>query len=404
MNALFNTRRTTSIAKKEIHHILRDPFTLTMALGLPLILLTFFGFVIDFNVRNIRLAAVDGDRSRASRQLLEVFESSDYFRLMRIPSSAHLVKHLDEEKAKGVLIIEPGFGKDISRGMEAKAQIILDGADNSTTGTIASYLSGIQRAAIKKLVIASLPAAGGRAKQSDFPEGERQIASVGRHGDLPRNDRLINIDTRFLFNPELNSQWFVIPGLAVIIIGVLSILLTALTISREWETGSMELLLSTPVRPLEIIIGKLSPYLIISLIGVFLVYLAARGLFHVPFQGNHLLFLLGCILFLGCTLTQGLVISVITRQQALAMQLAIVSGLLPSLLLSGFVFPIESMPDFFRYFTGLLPPRWFMIITRGIFLKGAGVIDLKIPLIALLSLNAFLLLIASKKFKKDLEP
>ncbi len=369
----FSVTRTLSMAKKEVRHILQDPFTLAVALGFPLLLLTFFGYVIDFNVKNIRLLAVDSDHSRASRQLMEVFESSQYFKLTAAPSSGQIVHLLDEEKAKAVLMIEPGFGKDWARNRTAKAQVILDGADNSIAGTILTYLSGIQAAALKKL-------SGEEFRQT------------------------ITLKTRFLYNPELNSQWFVIPGLTVVIIGIISILLTALTVAREWENGSMELLLSTPVRPLEIIIGKLAPYILIGLGAVVTVYLAARGLFQVPFKGNHLLYLVACALFLGTTLAQGLVISVVARQQALAIQLANITGMLPSLLLSGFIFPIESMPRFFQIFTSILPAKWFMVIIRGIFLKGAGLLDLKTPFIALFIINVVLIFIAAKSFKKDLEP
>ena len=214
----------------------------------------------------------------------------------------------------------------------------------------------------------------------------------------------MELRTRFLFNPELNSRWFIVTGLFVVAVGVLSILLTALTVAREWETGSMELLLSTPVRPLEIILGKLAPYMGLCLGAVALVYAAARLAFGVPFRGNHLVFLLACVLFLACTLAQGLLISVVTRQQQLAMQLSNITGLLPATLLSGFIFPVESMPLFFRVLTSLLPPRWFIDCCRGIFLKGAGLRELAVPLGALTLIATGLILLATKKFKRDLEP
>jgi ABC-2 type transport system permease protein len=214
----------------------------------------------------------------------------------------------------------------------------------------------------------------------------------------------VNINTRFLFNPELNSRWFVIPGLAVLVLAVIAILLTALTIAKEWENGSMELLLSTPVKPIEIIIGKIAPYTVLSFLGVLLIYLASRIVFGIPFRGSHLVFVVGCLLFLGAYLAMGLLISVIARKQQISMMIAIVTGLLPSLLLSGFVFPIESMPLFFRYFTMIFPARWFMIICRGVFLKGAGITELIVPFTALIILNLILIGAALKKFRRDLEP
>ena len=209
--------------------------------------------------------------------------------------------------------------------------------------------------------------------------------------------------TRFLFNPELNSRWFVIPGLTVVVMAILSIILTSLTVAREWENGSMAVLLSTPVQPLEIIVGKLAPYAVLGLTAVAFVYIVARLVFHVPFVGNPLVFSFGCCLFLATYLAQGLLISVTTRKQQVAMQFAMVTGLLPSNMLSGFVFPVESMPPFFQYLTMLLPARWFMKIARDTFLKGSGLIELADSFLALTILGTLILLLATRRFKRDLE-
>jgi ABC-2 type transport system permease protein len=365
--------RIYSIAHKEARHIFRDPLTLAMAVGMPVLLVTFFGFVYNFDVRNVRLVTFDHDQTLQSRQLADVFAGSQYFKVSGAVDSGSPVDLVDKEAAKAVLVIEPGFGKDIARGATAKAQILLDGADNQTAGVVMTYLAGVQKAAPARLL-------------------DRKISEP------------VELRTRFLFNPELNSRWFVVPGLFVVIMGILSILLTALTIAREWETGSMELLLSTPAQPAEIIIGKLAPYVVLGLGGVLFVYLAARFGFGIPFRGSHVLFLFACLMFLSTTLAQGLMISVITRQQQLAMQMANMTGLMPSLLLSGFIFPVESMPTFFRYLTAVIPARWFMMICRGIFLKGEGLADLAKPLTILAIINFVFIVRAVKKFKKDLEP
>jgi len=371
MNFVF--RRARSIARKEIRHIRRDPFTLAMALGMPVLLVTFFGLVIDFDTKDIGVAAFDRDHSRPSRELLDIFSASGYFIVKPGPETAVPLALLDEGKATAVVAIEPGFSKDVARGQAAQVQVVLDGADNQAASSAMTYLDGVQRAATERL--------------------------TGKPAADP-----VELRPRFLFNPELNSRWFTVTGLAVVVIGLVSILLTALTVAREWETGSMELLLSTPVQPLEIILGKLAPYCAIGLGGAALVYLAARFGFGVPFRGNHLLYLFATLLFLSSSLAQGLLISVVTRQQQLAMQMANISGMLPSLLLSGFMFPTESMPAFFQYATGVLAPRWFMEISRGLFLRGAGPGDLLKPLGALLLINLVLMALAAKKFKKDLEP
>jgi ABC-2 type transport system permease protein len=368
----FDPRRTMAMARKEVRHIVRDPFTLALALGLPLVMVWFFGWVMDLDVRDIRIAVVDRDRTRASRELAGMFSASGYFRLVP-PEDGDFLGMLDADKVKGVVVIEPGFGRDAGAGRTARAQVLLDGTDNSTAGVLAGYVAGIQLAATARLT----------------------------GGSSPPPARLV---TRFLFNPELNSRWFIVPGLLVVVMGVMTVLLTALTVAREWETGSMELLLSTPVRPAEIILGKLGPYLLLALAAVAFVYVMARGAFGVPFRGSHPLFLLGCLLFLIPSLAQGLLISVVTRSQALAMQVAAIAGLLPPMLLSGFIFPNESMPVFFRWFTMLLPPRWFVEISRGIFLRDASLVELARPFLALAILSAVLVGASVRRFKADLEP
>jgi ABC-2 type transport system permease protein len=368
----FSVARAAAMARKEVIHVLRDPFTLALALGMPVLLVTFFGIAIDFNPKDLRLAVHDADRSAASRQLTEVFEASGYFQAHASPSAYRAIHDLDTEKAKAALVIEPRFEKRLGSATGSVAQVIVDGADNSTVGVILGYLQGIQDSA---------------------------SAMAGRPRLSP-----VELRTRFLFNPELNTRWFIVPGLTVVVIAILSVLLTALTVAREWENGSMELLLSTPVRPLEIILGKLAPYAALGITGVFFVYLIARLFFRVPFVGSHLLFSAGTLMFLTAYLAQGLVISVVTRRQQLAMQLSLVSGLLPSLLLSGFIFPIENMPVFFRYLTMILPARWFMAVCRGIFLKGASFSELALPFAALAALDVGLIVLAARKFKRDLEP
>jgi ABC-2 type transport system permease protein len=374
MNARLAPGRAFAVARKEVRHILRDPFTLAAALGLPVILVTFFGFAIDFNVRDISLVVHDFDHTRVSRQFAEIFASSGYFRVRQPAAGSGVLRELDGERASAVLVVKPEFARHLGGGRAAEAQFILDGADNSRASAILSYLPGILRATRARF-----------ARQAQPPEP-------------------VALRTRFLYNHELNTRWFVIPGLTVIVTGLLAIFLTALTVAREWENGSMELLLSTPVRPIEIILGKILPYLGLGLIGVAFVYLVARLGFGVPFRGSHVLFAVFCLMFLMASLAQGLLISVVTRQQQLAMQLSMMIGLLPSLLLSGFVFPIESMPVFFQYLTSILPPKWFMMAARGIFLKGSGPAELVEPLFALLLMDVILIALSVKRFKRDLEP
>jgi ABC-2 type transport system permease protein len=369
----FVWHRAFAVSKKEVFHILRDPFTLALALVLPVFMVIMFGIAIEFNVKNISLAVSDLNATESSRRLIDTFGSSGYFLIHRIISPVTAAREVSSEQARATLIIPPHFESDLFEGRGAEAQILVDGSDNSTVGPVLGYVSAIQRMA------------------------STRIAGF----DPPK---VYVLRTRFLFNPELNSRWFVIPGLTVVIMSMLSILLTALTVAREWENGSMELLLSTPVQPLEIVVGKLAPYGLLGILAEVFVFVIARTIFGVPFVGNLAIFGFGCLLFLVTYLAQGLLISVVTRKQQIAIQFAMMTGLLPSNLLSGFIFPIESMPQFFQYFTMILPARWFMQIARDTFLKGSSLTDLAEPFLALLLLCFFMIYMSTHRFKRDLEP
>ncbi len=368
-----NLKRAYAIAYKEVRHIVRDPFTLALSLGLPLLMVLFFGLAMDFNVHDIHLTAFDSDHSRSSRQLLETFESSGYFRLRQQDLAPDAIEPLNANQAKAVVVIPPNFGRYIVSRNDSPVQVLIDGTDNSTAGVIGGYMNGIQSAANERLANASVKP-------------------------------LVTLRSRYLFNPELNSRWFTVPGLSAVVLAIISILLTSLTVAREWEHGSMELLLSTPVHPLEIILGKLAPYVGLGLFAQGMIYCLARFYFGIPFQGSHLLFLLGTFLFISSYMALGLLVSVATRQQILAMQFAMMIGMLPNMLLSGFIFPIENMPLFFQYLTAIFPARWFMLVIRGVFLRGSDMLQLVGPLLAMLFMSAFFVGLAVRRFKRDVEP
>lgn len=361
-----------AIARKEVFHIVRDPFTMALALGMPVLMVLFFGYAIEFNMDRIRIAVHDGSQEQASRDLQRIFGSSNYFRPQPVVNPAEAVEKIDNGSAHAALLIPPSYARDLGPGRKASVQVLVDGSDNSSAGSILGYLGGLQQRVI-----------------------------VAQGGAVPPT---VQLQTRFLYNPELNSRWFVVPGLAAAIIAILSILMTALTVAREWENGSMELLLATPVSPGEIILGKLLPYSVMGIVAVLFVFMMSRLVFEVPFRGSFVLYLLSCLIFLSTYLAQGLLISVIARKQQMSMQMAMLSGLLPTILLSGFIFPVEHMPPFFYYFTMGLPARWFISISRDLFLKGAGFMDVLPAFAALCLLFGFMILLAVKKFKRDVEP
>lgn len=369
-------RRLFSMALKESFHILRDPFTLIMALILPLFLVVIFGSAIDFNLENIPILVDDRDQTETSRSLISSLKNSGIFNLKKTASLSDPEKLLKSEKQKAIVIINPQLEKNLSSGKKDAIQILLDGADNTTAGSLLANLRLIQIDLNKKLLI---------DLKTTMPSEQFHLTS------------------KVLFNPELKTEFFIVPGLTVVVTAIISILLTALTIAKEWEQGSMELLLSTPINPLEIILGKILPYTMIGLWAIAFVYFAARFGFGIPFRGSHFLFFLASLLFLSACLSQGILISIIGKKQVISMQFSMISGLLPSLLLSGFIFPIESMPPFFYYLTSIFPARWFMVISRHSFLNGELNVQVYTAFAMLILINIVLIKLAVKKFKRNLE-
>ncbi|MDR1597404.1 MAG: ABC transporter permease [Holosporales bacterium] len=365
--------RVFAIFRKEICHILRDPFTFLMALVMPIIMVLMFGSAIEFNVQNIATAYVDQSKTPASRTFLNLLGSSKYFRLNELRSISGGIKSMESEQAKALIIIPSTFERDVLGNKSGKVQVLLDGTDSTAIGAISGYIGAVQGRAISEICGA------------------------------PSSQPPVQLVTRFMFNPELNSQWFTIPGLAAVVMAILSIMLTALTISREWENGSMELLLSTPVRPMEIVGGKILPYGALGLLSLLFLYIVARMLYGLPFVGSHLVFLLGSVLFLVAYLGLGLLVSTIVSNQQAAVQMALMIGMMPAMLFSGFIFALEHMPAGFRVFASIFPARWYVQIARDQFLKGSAFLELKQPFAALFASAFVVMCLCVFKFKKTLE-
>lgn len=373
--SVFVWRRASAIFSKEFKHIMRDPFTLMLALMLPLLIVLILGNSIEFNIKSIRMAYIDHDRSGASRALVDTFGSSNYFRPFVIERPDDGFRDIASGDARAMMIIPPDFERDVLGGGASNVQILLDGTESSTISAISNYLTTINQTAYYKIL------------------------------DIPSNSMAQNPTymVRYLFNPELNSRWFAVPGLAAVIIALVAIMLTTLTICREWERGSMEMLLSTPATRLEIIVGKVVPYAIISFLGFVLVFLIARFVFGVPFVGAWWQIVLGTMLFILGYLAIGLFISVSTKKQEVAIQYACIIGLLPTVILSGFVFPIEYMARGYRVVSSLFPARFYMDLTRDQFLKGSNFSDIW-WLYGMLALQAAIVLIfCIARFKRTLE-
>jgi ABC-2 type transport system permease protein len=358
--------RMLAIARKEALQLRRDPRSLTLGFLIPPFLIVFFGYAITFDVDDIRLAVWDADRTQASARLADAFVASGYFRVVdRLERYPDVTETLETGDALAVLAIPRGFARDLAAGGPSPVQLLVDGSDANTATIAIEYAQGIASAHSRRVI------PGGRLPQP---------------AAIP--------DSRVWYNPSLDSRNMVVPGLVAVIISILAALLTALTIAREWERGTMEQLVSTPVTRIEIVAGKLLPYLAIGLFDVLLAVGIGTLLFHVPFRGSLVLLLAMTIVFLLAALGFGTFLSAALKSQVLATQFAIVATYLPALLLSGFIFAIANMPRVLQLATYLFPARYYVTVTKSIFLKGVG-IEVLWPQGLLLSALAFLAIAAT---------
>lgn len=380
--------RIRQIIRKELIEVFRDPRLRTTIMLPPLIQLLIYGYTVNLDIEHGLIAWMDLDRTPASRDLLASFQGSPRFRVVATPrSEAEVERLLDSGDVQAIVRVLPDFERHLRRGEPAPVQILVDGA-NSNTG---SLLSGYIAAAIGDY--------GGRiiAEQQNMLVMSRSPAS-------PPSFVVPNLvwRPRVWFNPNLKSRNYFIPGVVVMIMMIVTLALTAQAIVREKELGTMEQLLVTPLRPIEIILGKTLPFAAISLFDVVLVVLAALLIFRVPLHGSLLLLLGSSILFLMTTLGAGLFISTISNTQQQAM-LSTFFFTTPAFLLSGFMFPIRNMPVPVQYLTYLDPLRYFMEIVRGIFLKGSGVSLLWQDMLALLIYGIAILGLSAARFRKTLD-
>ena len=343
-------RRLLAVVVKELRQVRRDPFSLLMLIALPAFMLVLYGFALNFDVRHVRLAVQDRDRSPASRELVASFTHSTYFDLVAAPGPGTDLDALVERRtARAVLVIPEGYGRLLAAGRTAPLQLLLDGADSTTAQTVLGYARALVSEQNAALVTHAL-------------------ARAGRHFEAP-----LALEPRILFNPELQSTQFLVPGLIGFLLMLTAVLSTALSVVREKERGTMEQLRVAPLRTWELVLGKTVPYLGISLLATFIILLAARLLFGVTIRGPYLDLLVAVLLYLFGALGFGLLISTIANTQALAFQAGLIASMLPAILLSGFIFQIRIMPAPLQVVTYLVPARYFLVILRGIILKGEGI-------------------------------
>ncbi len=375
-----NIARTLAVARKETIHILRDPRSLYLALGIPVMLMILVGYALSLDVDNIPLAVWDQDRSPQSRELIDRLTSSGYFRLvLNVNSYKEIVDAIDTREATIGITVPWGFARDLRKESGADVQAVVDGSDASRANIAIGYLTAIVTIYRTDL---------------RFAELERQAVT---RVEPPLDPRIT-----LLYNPELISRINLVPGLIAMIMMVIAALLTSLTIVRERESGTMEQLISTPVKAEEMVTGKLLPYFALGYVDLTVVYLVSQFVFDVPFRGSLVLMFLFSGFFLVAALSLGLLISTIADTQVFATQLALIGSLLPSFLLSGFVFPIGNMPYFVQAFTYVVPARYYITILRGIFLKGVGAEVLLYPVIMMVIFGSITSFAASRNLRKKL--
>jgi len=334
---------------KELRQVRRDPISLLMLIAFPALMLVLYGFALNFDVRHVRLAVQDRDRSPRSRDLVASFTHSTYFDLVATPAPGEDLERLVETgAARAILVIPEQFGRDLAAGRAATVQLLLDGADSTTAATVLGYARALVSETNVGLVAGDLARAGRRAAPP------------------------LDLAPRILYNPELESTQFLLPGLIGLLMMITAVLSTALSVVREKERGTMEQLRVAPLRTLELILGKTFPYLGISLLGTLIVLVTARVLFGVEVRGPRLDLLAVVLLYLFGALGFGLFISTIANSQTFAFQAGLITSLLPALLLSGFIFQIRIMPSWLQVITYLVPNRYFLVVLRGIILKGEG--------------------------------
>jgi ABC-2 type transport system permease protein len=359
-------RKLWAVALKELRQASRDPLTLAMLIGLPTLMLLMYGYAINFDVRHVPLAVQDRDKSAASRDLVASFTNSTYFDLVAdLPEGSDLDRVTERRVAKAVLVIPGGYAREVEAGRTARVQLLLDGADSNTATTVLGYASAI----VSEANVALL-----RAR--------------------PAGPAAIDYQPRVWYNPELRSTQFLVPGLIGFILMLTGVLSTALSVVREKERGTMEQLRVTSLRPAELIVGKTLPYLAISLVAAALILVAARFLFGVVVRGPYLDLFVATLVYMIGALGFGLLVSSIAETQAMAFQIGMVSSMLPALFLSGFIFPIRSMPLAVQAITYAVPNRYFLVVLRGIILKGQGLGPYLVDVAFLLLFGAVVLGIA----------
>ncbi len=374
-------RRLKAIAVKEVLQIWRDPRSLMIALLLPFTQMFLFGYGVNLDLKHLPICTFDREGSQLSQSLLKHFQASLYFAIVRnVSTYDEMVAAIDRGDCRAGIVVPPDFSERLNDAGTASVQAILDGTDDNTANIAWGYAAAVV---------------------SGY-SNDVQVSWLDRQGRTLQQVAPLAVQSRVWFNEDLESRNFIVPGLVAVVLALVGAQLTSLTISREWERGTMELLVSTPVTSSEVMVGKLLPYLALGWLDAAFCLMLAALWFAVPFRGTLFALFLTTTLFLAVVLSIGYLLSVLIRSQVGASQVALIVTLLPAMLLSGYIFPIDQMPPFVQKLTYLMYARYYVTIVKAIFLKGSGIAELSTPILFLVVYALAVVALAARAFRKRL--
>jgi ABC-2 type transport system permease protein len=367
---------------KEFQQFKRDPKMFGIILIAPVIQLIFLGYAVNLDVENVKMVVFDQNRTSTSREFVERFTSSGYFEIVEyVQSYNELERKLNKGEAILALIISQDFEKNIARRKPATLQAIFEGSDGNQASIAAGYVQMIVSKYSKDVITEFMNLSG------------RKISPSGN----------LSAEVRVWYNPEMKTRNYMVPGIVGLLVSLVTLVLTSLAIVKEKEIGTMEQLIVTPIKPHQLIAGKLIPFTIMGLVSVIIVLLAMRIIFSIPVKGSEGFLLLSALFYILSTLGIGLFVSTISKTQQQAMMIAIFAVMMPMIFLSGFAFPIENMPKIIQFISHIIPLKYFNTIIRGVILKGLGFADLWFEALILLIMGASILFLSANRFHKKLD-
>ncbi|MFZ0488749.1 MAG: ABC transporter permease [Salegentibacter sp.] len=367
-------KRFAGFVKKEFYHIFRDKRSLFILFGMPVVQILLFGFAITNEINNVNIAILDHSRDEVTTELINKIDASKYFSIKKIIShEAEIEPVFRKGEVKAILVFEEGFSKNMLGEQQAKVQVLTDATDPNTANAISNYVQAILK-----------------------------NYQAGINGQVQIPFQIIP-QTSMVFNKELRSVFMFVPGIMTVILMLVSAMMTSISITREKELGTMEVLLVSPLKPLLVIVGKVVPYILLSVINAVVIVVLSITVFKMPVQGSYFLLAAESILFIITSLSLGILISTIAKTQQTAMMISLMGLMLPVILLSGFIFPISSMPLPLQLISNIIPAKWFILILKGIMLKGVGLNYLWKETLILLGMTIFFIAVSTKKYKLRLE-